>query len=84
MRQSHRLHLKKEQTSQGLMLVLIAQHYIPRQELIKLAEEFQLPVKHKNVVAFPKGKMAKDFVEPGTEPARLSVEADTIEAEIEE
>lgn len=84
MRQSHRLHLKKEMTAHGRMPVLVAQHYIPRQELVKLAEQFQLPVKHKDVLAMPKGKMPKDFAEPGTAPAKVTMQADTVEAEIED
>ncbi|MBD3210495.1 hypothetical protein GF318_03890 [Candidatus Micrarchaeota archaeon] len=84
MRQSHRLHVKKQQTAHGLVPMLVAQHYIPRKELVKLAEQFQLPVKHKDVVALPKGKMPKDFAEPGTKPAKVKIEADTVEAEVED
>jgi hypothetical protein len=84
LRQSHRLNVVKQMTPQGQMPVLVAQHYIPRSELVKLAEQLQLPVKHNDVIAFPKGKMPKDFVEPGTAPPKVTMQADTVEAEIED
>ncbi len=75
MRQSHRLHLKREKTPKGELVYLEAQHYIPNSELVRLANQLNLPVKHKNTLVFPKGKMPKDFV--------LEVQPAEVEAEIE-
>jgi hypothetical protein len=84
LRQSHRLKVEKQLTAHGEMPVLVAQHYIPRQELVKLAEQLQLPVKHNDVLAMPRGKMPKDFADPKTKPAKVTLEADEVEAEIED
>lgn len=83
LRQSHRLKVVKEKTPHGLIAFLVAQHYIPGPQLANLAEQLQFPVKYKNSVAFPRGKMPKDFVEEGTEP-EVTVTAETVEAEIED
>lgn len=82
LRQSHRLHVVKEKTSQGMMTLLVSQHYIPTNELLKLSEQFQLPIKHKGTVVFPRGKMARDFTE--REGMDLEFEQETVEAEMEE
>ena len=84
LRQSHRLNVVREQTSRGMIPFLMSQYYIPTPELVRLAEELQLPLKHKDVVVFPRGKMAGHFVEKGPEKEVIAtVEADTIEAEVE-
>jgi len=83
LRQSHRLKVVKGRTAHGLVPFLEAKHYIPATELAKLAEQLQLPVKHKDTVVFPKGKMPKDFVIKGTEPS-VSLSSDTVEAEVED
>ncbi|MBU1165455.1 hypothetical protein KKF81_00785 [Candidatus Micrarchaeota archaeon] len=82
LRQSHRLELVREVTSQGLVPFLVCRHYIPASELLRLAEQLHLPVKYKTTVAFPPGKRAGDFAERND--SGVSIEADTIEAEIEE
>jgi len=83
LRQSHRLKVVPEKTAHGTVPFLVAQHYIPRTELVKLAEQIQLPLKHKDIVVFPKGKMPKDFVLKGTEP-QVKIEVDAVEAEVED
>jgi hypothetical protein len=81
LRQSHRLTVMKEKTQRGTLHFLMAKHYIPTSELVRLAEVFQLPIRHKDKVVFPKGKMPKDFLE---QDEKIEVESETIEAEIEE
>ncbi len=81
LRQSHRLQVVREKTPQGILPYLEAKHYIPTQELVRLAEMLQLPVKHKDTVVFPKGKMPKHFLEKDME---VKVEAETVEAEVED
>lgn len=81
LRQNHRLTVEKDRTSRGILTYLSSKHYIPTQELVRLAEELQFPIKHNSTVVFPKGKMPKDFLEKAE---NVSVEADTIEAEIED
>ena len=84
MRQGQRLHVVEEDSPHGKIPTLVAKHYIPRNELVKLADLFQLPVRHKNNIALPKGKMPKDLAIPGTKPTKVVVESDEIEAEIED
>lgn len=79
LRQSHRLTVVKERTSQGLVPFLVSKFYIPTNELVRLAEMLQLPMKHKDVQVFPRGKMAGHFAEKEVE-----IEAETVEAEIED
>jgi hypothetical protein len=86
LRQSHRLEVVKEKTSVGLVPFLVCKHYIPTAELVRLAEMLQLPLKHKDVVVFPKGKMATHFAERTEKTTRgvhAVVQADTVEAEVE-
>ena len=45
----------------GAYPVLSVDKFIDMSELLRLAEEFQLPVSAKNGTAFPKGKISKDF-----------------------
>jgi len=80
LRQSHRLNVVMEKTVHGEIPFLVSKLYIPSSELVRLANEFQLPVKHKDTIVFPKGMAPKDFSK-GEVIAR--VEADTVEAEIE-
>ncbi|GEM_PF-894408 len=81
LRQSHRLTVVKEDTKRGVLTYLESRHYIPTQELVRISEMLQLPIKHKTTVVFPKGKMPKDFLE---KKETVTVEAETVEAEIEE
>jgi hypothetical protein len=81
LRQSHRLEIVKEKTNQGVIPFLVSKHYIPSAELVRLAEMLQLPVKHKDTVVFPRGKMAGHFIE---KTHIATVEAETVEAEVEE
>ena len=83
LRQSHRLHVERERTPQGLVPFLVCKHYIPTTELVRLAEELQLPLRCRDVLVFPRGKKAGDFAEKIPE-SKVKVEADTIEAEIED
>lgn len=75
-RQTHRLNVVKEKESRGDFFYLTGRHPIPENEMVRLAEELQLPIKSKDVIVFPKGKMKKDFIEARIEP-------DIIEAEVE-
>ena len=84
LRQSHRLQIIRENTVRGAVPYLVCQHYIPTRELVRLAEELQLPVKYKEVTIFPKGKMAGDFTEKIENSVIAKVEPETVEAEIEE
>ncbi|MFH1785419.1 MAG: hypothetical protein ABH842_03240 [Candidatus Micrarchaeota archaeon] len=79
LRQSHRLDVVKENTSQGEVPFLVCKHYMPATEMVRLAEELKLPIKHKSTVVFPKGMSPSNF----TKKSSITVEADTIEAEIE-
>jgi hypothetical protein len=83
LRQSHRLQLERERTPQGLVPFLVSKHYIPTTELLRLAEELQLPIKCRDVVVFPKGKRAGDFAEK-QEETKVTLKAETIEAEVED
>jgi hypothetical protein len=84
LRQSHRLTLERERMAQGLVPFLVCKHYIPTAELLRLAEELQLPLKCKDVRVFPRGKMAGDFAEKPEPPLAVKAEADVVEAEVEE
>ncbi len=75
-RQTHRLNVVREKESRGEFYYLTGRHPIPENEMVRLAEELQLPIKSRDTVVFPKGKMKKDFIE-------VRIEPDTIEAEIE-
>lgn len=80
LRQSHRLQVVEESTPRGVIKYLVSKYYIPTQELVRIAEALQFPIKHKDTVVFPKGKMPKDFLEKPS----ITVEPDVVEAEIEE
>ncbi|NYZ73785.1 hypothetical protein H0O00_01455 [Candidatus Micrarchaeota archaeon] len=83
LRQSHRMEVVREKTSQGMVPFLVSKHYIPTAELVRLAEELQLPVKHRDIAVFPKGKMAGHFTEKIKKEVVATVESDTVEAEVE-
>ena len=51
----------REKTAFGMVPFLVCQVPLGSAELVRLAEEYQLPVKSATARAFPKGKMAKDF-----------------------
>lgn len=80
LRQSHRLQVVEENTPRGAIKYLVSKHYIPTTELVRIAELLQFPVKHKDTVVFPKGKMPKDFLEK----SGITVEPEVVEAEIED
>jgi hypothetical protein len=80
LRQSHRMQVVMEKTSQGEVPFLESKFYIPRMELVRLAEELQLPVRHKDIKVFPKGKMAGHFLR---KKVVATVEPETVEAEVE-
>jgi hypothetical protein len=80
LRQNHRLQIVEENTSRGSIKYLVSKHYIPTNELVRIAEELQFPVKHKTTIVFPKGKMPKDFLEP---KKGIIIEPEVVEAEIE-
>lgn len=83
LRQSHRLTIERERMVQGLVPFLVCKHYIPTAELLRLAEQLQLPIKCRDVRVFPPGKMAGDFAEKAGPPIDATAEADTVEAEVE-
>jgi hypothetical protein len=84
LRQSHRMEVVREKTSAGVVPFLVSKYYIPTMELVRLAEELQLPVKHKDTVVYPKGTMAGHFAEKGHKKSIMaSIEAETVEAEVE-
>lgn len=82
LRQSHRLQVERERTPQGMVPYLVCKHYIPTAELVRLAEELQLPLRCRDVAVFPRGKKAGDFAEKKEQ--QVTVEADTVEAEVED
>jgi len=45
----------------GAYPVLFVDKFIDTSELLRLAEEYQLPISAKNGTVFPKGKTSKDF-----------------------
>ncbi|MEM4166443.1 MAG: hypothetical protein QW153_01125 [Candidatus Bilamarchaeaceae archaeon] len=76
-RQTHRLDVVKEKSGNGYFHYLRGRHPIPESEMIRLAEELQLPIRSKDTLVFPKGKSRQDFTE-------ISITQPTIEAEIED
>ena len=75
-RQTHRLNVVKERESRGDFYYLTGRHPIPENEMVRLAEELQLPIKSRDAMVFPRGKMKNDFIE-------VRIEPDVIDAEIE-
>jgi hypothetical protein len=54
---------------------------MPPVEMVRLANELKLPLKHKDTVVFPRGMSPSSF---GKKPDQsIIVEAETVEAEIE-
>jgi len=53
--------IKRIPSPVGAYPVLFVDKFIDMSELLRLAEEYQLPVSAKNGTAFPKGKISKDF-----------------------
>lgn len=64
-----RINLKvvKEKTAWGLVPFLVSSHQVPATELVRLAEELQLPIKCNDMKVFPKGKAAADFAQAKAE-----------------
>ncbi len=60
-RQRHLLEVKREDTPFGRVPFLVSRHYIPKNEMVRLAEELGLPVKSKEATVLPPGKLLKDF-----------------------
>jgi hypothetical protein len=54
--------IKRIPSPVGAYPVLFVDKFIDMSELLRLAEEYQLPVSAKNGTAFPKGRISKDFV----------------------
>lgn len=81
LRQSHRLTVVMEKSAHGEIPFLVSQHYIPSTELIRIANECKLPIRHKQTVVFPQGMAPRDFAKKTETVA--TVEAETVEAEVE-
>lgn len=62
-RQCHRLIVAKEKTAFGNISCLVAKTALPEGEMLKVADEVQLPVKSPKTIVFPKGKGPNDFIE---------------------
>jgi|GEM_PF-4047425 len=67
LRQTHRLKVVKEKSSQGWVTLLEGRYSLPESEMVRLAEELQFPIRTKGVTVYPKGKMQGDFTTPYTE-----------------
>jgi hypothetical protein len=67
-RQLHVLKVTYEKSAWGMVPYLVSKHKLPTAELLRLAEELQLPIKCHGVTAFPKGKAAQDFAKKEEEP----------------
>jgi len=80
LRQSQRLTVYKEKTVHGEVPYLECKNYIPSAELVRLANELQMPIKHKNKMILPKGMTPKDFAKS---EILGSAEPATVEAEVE-
>lgn len=62
-RQRHTLKVEKEKTAWGMVPFLVFSRQVSAAELVRIAQELQLPVKCKGMKVFPKGKAAQDFAE---------------------
>ena len=60
--QRKKFELSKIKHPQGMMKCLIADNNVIPLELLKIANEYNIPVKNSSVTVFPKGKTAKDFI----------------------
>ncbi|HID72664.1 TPA: hypothetical protein EYP38_01870, partial [Candidatus Micrarchaeota archaeon] len=67
LRQTHRLKVVKDKSVYGWVTVLEGRYALPENEMVRLAEELQFPIRTKGVIVFPKGKMQQDFAIPYTE-----------------
>jgi len=72
-RQLHMLKVEKEKTAWGLVPFCVFSTQVPAGELVRVAEELQLPVKCKGMKVFPKGKGPADFAEPEAAPKPKSL-----------
>ncbi len=61
MRQRQDFMLEREETPYGKVPFLTCTRVLPLHELLKISEEFQLPVKCAGQKVFPKGKSPRDF-----------------------
>lgn len=62
MTQRHGFFVEMEETPFGKVPFLVCRRNLPLNELVRIAEENQLPVKCAGQKIFPKGKSPKDFV----------------------
>lgn len=60
-RQKQTLEVKREKTPFGEVPFLRSKHRIPKNEMVRLAEELGLPLKSDEATVLPPGKMLKDF-----------------------
>ncbi len=60
-RQRHMFTVEREETPFGNVPFLACSRNLPLNELVRIAEENQLPVKCRGQKVFPKGKSPKDF-----------------------
>ena len=67
LRQTHRLKVVREKSSQGWVTLLEGRYPLPESEMVRLAEESQFPIRTRDVTVYPKGKMKGDFTTPYTE-----------------
>lgn len=73
-RQTHRLDVVKEKSGNGFFNYLRGRFAIPEAEMIRLANELQLPIRSKDTLVFPKGKGRQDFTEVSILPANVEAE----------
>jgi hypothetical protein len=59
--QNHKFVVKREKSPFGEIPFLVVNAVVQVHELSRVAEALQLPIRSGSAVAFPKGKMAKDF-----------------------
>jgi hypothetical protein len=76
LRQSHRLTVEKENTVHGEVPYLMSKNYIPNSELVRLANELMLPIKHNKTMVLPRGMTPKDFAKIAVEPAEVEAEVE--------
>lgn len=76
LRQNHKLTVVRERSVHGWIVYLEGRYAIPKAEMVRLANELQLPVRSKGVEVFPEGRMPQDFAIPFTdeEKARFAQE----------
>ncbi|MFH1393336.1 MAG: hypothetical protein ABII71_06340 [Candidatus Micrarchaeota archaeon] len=88
LRQTHRLKLVRDKSPYGWITILEGRYSLPETEMVRLAEELQFPIRTKDILVFPKGKMQKDFAIPYTEAEKqrfaAEIEAMKKAAEAEE